>query len=394
MRIEVVTSGERFQALRAVWDALWTQSRSGVFQSHGWTAAWWAECARYHRLRIVCAWQSDGTLIAILPLCIRRLHGIRVLEWAAQPYSDYCDVVMPAIDERLLDRMWSAVTKMGGYDLMRLKHVRPDAAAMPLLSRIGHSAREEICLQVAREWANGEAWFKVLNKKTRNNHVRGRRILDEHGDIVFRQLDPTEPREPVVQQLIAYKRKWEGNRDSPLVRSDTVLVSLVEALHRMRRLRIFLIERAGTIIAGSINAIEGQSMLALFATYDPAYERASPGILLMTEYTKWAFDQGIEEVDYLLGAEGYKFRYANRRMKLHIVAASRTPLGWLTLQAERWIQRHQSAEPAREIGSAYLTEKGTPRKPERPAGNKTKRNESIDIRRRDAEHTNPSLEDG
>ena len=335
MHIEVVTSGERFQEIRGAWDTLWVRSGSGLFQSHGWIAAWWSECADHHRLRILCAWQDDGALLAILPLCIRRWHGVRVLEWAAQPYSDYCDVVMQAIDERLLDRMWTHVTKLGGYDLLRLKHVRSDATVMPLLSRIGCNARDEICLQVAREWPNGEAWFRTLNKKTRNNHVRGRRILDQCGDIVFRQLEADEPRAPVIKQLITYKRKWESNRDSPMVHSDTILLALVEALHRMRRLRIFLIERAGTIIAGSVNAIDGTSMLALFATYDPEYERGSPGILLMTEYTKWAFDQGIEEVDYLLGAERYKFRYANRIIKLHIVASARTPLGWLTLQAER-----------------------------------------------------------
>ena len=142
----------------------------------------------------------------------------------------------------------------------------------------------------------------------------------------------------------------------------------------MRRLRIFLIQRAGTIIAGSVNAIDGTSMLALFATYDPEYERGSPGILLMTEYTKWALDQGIEEVDYLLGAERYKFRYANRLIKLHVVAAARTPLGWLTLQAERWRQRQVAGVISRSA-APYLTEKGTPRAPPR---SKQSENESID----------------
>ena len=358
MHIEVVANGERLQEIQAAWERMWTLARSGIFQSHGWIAAWWSECAQHNRLRILCAWQGDD-LIAVLPLCIRRWYGVRVLEWAAQPYSDYCDVVMYAHDDQLLNRMWSKATKLGGYDLVRLKHVRPDAIIMPLLSRIGCNARDEVCLQVASEWSSGDDWFKTLNKKTRNNHVRGRRILNEFGDIAFRQVQPDEPLDPIVQQLITFKRKWEGNRDSPLVRSDTVLMSLVAAMHRMRRLKIFLIENSGRIIAGSINAIEGRNMLALFATYDPTYERASPGILLMTEYTKWAFDQGIGEVDYLLGAEPYKFRYANRRLKLHIVASARTPIGWLTLMAER-LQR--SDEPEVAIGSAYLTEKGTPRK--------------------------------
>ena len=88
-----------------------------------------------------------------------------------------------------------------------------------------------------------------------------------------------------------------------MVQNDTTLLALVTALDEMGSLIVFLIECEGNIIAGSVNALQDNRMLALFARYDPAFKRASPGILLMTEYTKWAFDKGIEEIDYLLGAE-------------------------------------------------------------------------------------------
>lgn len=358
MRIEVVTNGERLRQIGPAWDALWVRSRGSVFQSHRWIMAWWGECPL--RLRIACAWQGDE-LIAVLPLCVHIWSGLRVLEWAAQPYSDYCDVVTPTVDPRLLDRLWAIITTSGGYDLVRLKHVRPDAIVKPLLDRIGEKERDEVCLQVACEWGSGAAWYKTLNKKTRNNHSRGGRILREFGDFQFRQLDPSEPLAPVISRLIALKRKWESNRNSPMVRSDTMLLALVHALRSLKSLRIYLIEHEGTIIAGSVNAMEGGTMLALFATYDPTYERASPGILLMTEYTKLAFDRGVTEVDYLLGAEPYKYKFANRQTKLHIYLAARTLRGRLALTIYRQMQRRRSPDPVISIGSAYLTEKGSNR---------------------------------
>jgi len=363
-QVEVVKDRQRLCAIRPAWDSLWRQSGASVFQSHRWITAWSNECS--DALRLACAWRGDE-LVAVLPLCIRSWHGLRVLEWAAQSFSDYCDAMVPD-GWQPIELLWDAVTRIGGFDLVRLKHIRPDAAVQPLLQGVGIEERVETCLQVACQWPSGEAWFRNLNKKTRNNYTRGKRILGESGPIVFRQLADDEPREPVIQRLLALKRHWVENRDAPLVRSDTTLLSLTEALHQMGSLRIFVIECAGTIIAGSINAIHRDRMLALFATYDAAYERASPGILLMTDYTIWGFDHGITEIDYLLGAEPYKFRYANREVKLHIFIAGKTLRGRLALAAYQRLRRYsQPTIPSVTIGSAYLTEKGTPRKPPKKA---------------------------
>lgn len=362
MRIEIITDGNRLKQVGPDWHTLWQQSQAGVFQAHCWISAWWHEF-QDHQLRIACAWEGDN-LVAVMPLCIQRWHGIRILEWAAQPFSDYCDVIYAseAISlETIWSVMWPAVEAVGGYDLVRMKHVRPDAAIKPLLYDVASEERSELCLQVAREWPTGAAWHKTLNKKTKNNLARGGRILSERGDIVFRQIDDNEPRAPVITRLLALKRIREENRDSPLVRSNTILLALAGALDRLASLKIFVIEHAGTIIAGSINAVQGDRMLALFATYDPAYERASPGILLMTDYTKWAFDNGIVEIDYLLGAEPYKFRFANRKVRLHIFVAARTIVGRLALVIYNKVLMRRQPDPEVLIGSAYRTEKGTER---------------------------------
>jgi CelD/BcsL family acetyltransferase involved in cellulose biosynthesis len=262
----------------------------------------------------------------------------------------------------VLEALWMRATRRGGFDLVRLKHVRSSAAIRPLISMLGMAEeRVEVCLQVAGDWPDGESWFRNLNKKTRNNHTRGRRILDESGSIVIRQLGEDEPREATICRLLQLKRLWSNNRGSPLVRNDTTLLALANALDRLGCLRIYVMECDGTIIAGSVNAVHGDRMLALFATYDPAYDRAGPGIILMTEYTKTAFDEGLTEVDYLLGCESYKFKFANQRSEVYIYVRGYTWVGRLALAGYRWWQRRRPTEQAVSIGSAYLTEKGTPR---------------------------------
>jgi CelD/BcsL family acetyltransferase involved in cellulose biosynthesis len=262
----------------------------------------------------------------------------------------------------VLEALWARATRRGGFDLVRLKHVQSHAAIRPLLSLLGMvEERVEVCLQIAGNWPDGEAWFRNLNKKTRNNHTRTRRILGECGQIVIRQLEHSEPREPVIRRLLELKRLWPNNRGSPLVRNDTTLLALTKALDKLGNLCIFVMECDGVIIAGSVNAVHDDRMLALFATYDPQYDRAGPGIILMTEYTKWAFDEGLTEIDYLLGAEPYKFKFANQRSDLYIYVRGYTTLGRFALSSYRWLQRRRPPETAVSIGSAYMTDKGNPR---------------------------------
>lgn len=80
----------------------------------------------------------------------------------------------------------------------------------------------------------------------------------------------------------------------------------------------------------------------------------------MTHYTKWAFDNAVE-VDYLLGAEAYKFKFANRKVQLHIFVAAKTLLGRVALTAYGQMQKRRLADPKIVIGSAYRTENGADR---------------------------------
>src|SRR5262249_40019790 len=126
-------------------------------------------------------------------------------------------------------------------------------------------------------------------------------------------------------------------------------------------------------VAASINAVHGRILLAYFAVYDAAFARASPGILLMTEYTRWAFDAGLTKVDYLRGEETYKFEFANNVVSLNSYTKAMTYIGVMSLTFHRlWrlARRRMTSRrmlKAPDIGSAYSTKAGNIRKtPTRP----------------------------
>ena len=89
----------------------------------------------------------------------------------------------------------------------------------------------------------------------------------------------------------------------------------------------------------------------------------------MTEYTRRAFDEGFEEIDYLRGNETYKFEFATTHVQSSRFTGSATLRGRLALSAmhlqtalrERRAGKADMAGEFGMIGSAYVTKNGASR---------------------------------
>jgi CelD/BcsL family acetyltransferase involved in cellulose biosynthesis len=344
---EIVNAPDRVGTLRQPWQLLWERGGIEVFQRHEWIAGWTRGLAGRSDIRplIGLAWRDDR-LIAVLPCAIRRRDGLRTLEWAAQELSDYCDALVdPEVDgQATLEQVWNAMQTTGGFDLVHLKQVRPDARARHLLDRITQQTGTlrmqqsgERCLRIDSAWTDGEAWFRSLNKKSRNNHTRGKRILSElGGQVVFRMHDPNAPVRPLLETIMELKRAWlvANHPDSPFLGADSSLpLAVLEAAWATGRMAIFLLECGGRIAAASVNFIHDTRMQAYLTAYDPVFDRASPGTILIVEYTKWAFDRGLQAVDFLRGEEAFKYRLANAETQLDGYVGGRTLLGRAAIAA-------------------------------------------------------------
>ncbi len=338
LRFEFVTSGERLSAVAEPWAALWSGTEASAFQSHPWISAWWASLGvGAAELLVAVAWDRDAA-VAILPLAIERRRGARVLVWAGEAVSDYCDALAadnPA-GHQALAQLWGKVREGCGADLINLKQVRPDAKIRPLLTlpaggHRGLGLREDggLSFQVVNHWPDGAAYFRSLNKKGRNNHTRGKRILGESGHLTSRRVDPHEAG-PVLDRLFELKARWvaaTGSRWPLLANPAAGLRPYGDALASIGRLALFVLEVDGVVVAATLNILDGPRMLAFVAAYDLAFERASPGTILMVDYAMWAFDAGIREIDYLRGEQPYKLRFANARTALSGYHGSQTAKG-------------------------------------------------------------------
>ena len=360
IRFEHVRTAGRLAEIAEAWGALWSATGASPFQSHRWVSAWWHSFgSKTSELLVAVAWDRDQAL-AILPLAIERRLGARVLVWAGEAVNDYCDALAadgPAGGQALAV-LWGKVRESCDADLITLKQVRPDAKIRPLLTvpcagRKGLDVREdgEFSLQVVNHWPNGAAYFRSLNKKGRNNHTRGKRILGESGHLTSRRVGKDELG-PVLDRIFELKARWVADTASQwllLANPEAGLRPFGEALASIDRLAVFVLEIDGVVVAGTLNILDGPKMLAFVAAYDAAYERASPGTILMVDYAMWAFDNGFQEIDYLRGEQAYKLRFANARTYLAGYQGAQTVKGrvlYRLYQAKkRWDRLRHPAQP-------------------------------------------------
>ncbi|HBK06544.1 MAG TPA: GNAT family N-acetyltransferase [Acetobacteraceae bacterium] len=352
-RVEIVTDVARFTAVQGAWRALWERTGAFIFQDHAWIGGWLTGMRdrREMRLQIALAWDGDR-LCGVMPCAIHRRSGLRVLTWAAQLFSDYCDCLIdPAYaGSTVFAALWDGLNRFGGFDLISLQQIRPDSQCLPFLGqgRLQPADRSERCMRIDNEWADGEAFFRSLNKKGRNNHTRGKRILAElGGDVSFRFVDKGEEPASLFDEIIALKHAWLRVNDptSSLLGGDgVVLRAILDHIWRSGLAMIFILECGGKIAAASVNFVYQGRMEAYFTAYDAAFDRASPGTILIVEYARWSFDHGLKHVDFLRGEEPFKFRLANNETLLSSFSGARTFVGQMAISGHRWLARRRQRQ--------------------------------------------------
>ena len=290
LRAELVTQCARLDEVGPAWDRLWRECGGGsLFQSHGWVRAWWAARgqAEHAQLHIGLCWEGEA-LRAVIPCATRRHRGVRVLEWAAKECTDYCDALagplgQPALARDALAQAWQAVAH-GGFRVAYLSHIRPDATVLRLAGlpsfTLRPGRRSDQTMQVRSHGLTGAEWFRTLNKKARNNHLRGKRIIAQTG-AVSAQVATGADAARKLERMIVLKRDWlkTTGQQSRLLDDDArILRGLVACLQEQQALQLFSLDCDGDLVAGLISIVDGTQSKTFFSAFDPQFERASPGV--------------------------------------------------------------------------------------------------------------------
>lgn len=298
------------------WERLLERAGGGsVFQTLPWQQAWWEAFGAGRSLLPIVA-HSGGRLVGVAPLVASggRLHFLGSPNHA----SDYCDFIIdpgyPAAVGALLDCACEAAGPFHRIDLSHLPAQSPNRArvlahfaARGLRSR----ARAEQ-VAPARRLGDAAADRRAANKQSLRRHARhfknaGELRFDRPRDeaAVLRYLDR------FFEQHVA---RW-ARSGTPSQFHDPAQRAFYRSLVRRLVPRGWLRFDAMLFNGAPVAFHFGFEYRRRFVWYKPAFDvrlaSHSPGEVLIKHLLEDAIERGLEEFDFTVGAEPFKFRFAN-----------------------------------------------------------------------------------
>lgn len=304
------------------WDELvYAMPRPSPFLLHGWLREWWRHYGEGAALAVYVA-RRDGTLVAALPLMLRRRLGVRVAEFVGGGHSALADLLLAAGEEPSVAASLAERAVSDGYHLA-------DLFGLPGESRLALALGPERLHLIERIEAPvldlSVGWEEVYRAKTsskrRSQHRRRRRQLGELGTLEVVVARNREELEPALEDAFRlHALRWEGRPDGSgfvTVRGMRFHRAALRALADIGVPRIVTLKLDGRAIAFHYFFVLQGRMYVHRLAFDPRLGHFSPGIVNTLDALAAANAEGVTRVEFLGGGERYKLELADRLEPLY-----------------------------------------------------------------------------
>ncbi len=337
--VDTVEDRPGVEALADAWDALVGPHR--LFAGPDWVLAWLETLGRDRAPHVLLARRPDGTLAGVLPLVRRR--GVLALAGAGHG-ADHLDVVAAPDDAHAVTDVFLDALLRRPWRRVELRHLAEDGAlrqrvrarrwALPFEERTSTT-----CPYLAAEGSFSSWVERSLSKATRRNVRRyPRRFRDVPGAAVTRVTDPAQAARAVDRIFALHETRFRRRRERSALLHPGVADfhrALARRLATRGRLQATFLEAEGRDVAGEYAFVHAGVMHAFQSGFDEDAPFESPGLVLQALVLEEdVFGGGLDEYDFLDGAEPYKRRWASGARRLFDVTLRRPTLsGRLTALA-------------------------------------------------------------
>ncbi|MDX2204028.1 MAG: GNAT family N-acetyltransferase [Hyphomicrobiaceae bacterium] len=339
LSVDVVRSRAGFDALEAEWNALFQRCGRGsaVYQAFNWNRHWAdAYLASTDDCSLaILAMRQAGTLVAVWPLVLTRMLGARLVEWMGCPVSQYGDVLIaPEADtSAVLAAGWAAIRTTLRADALHLRKVRADAHIAPLLRTHAASVTfrtEAPCLDIAG--APDLATFETrYSSKARKNRRRLARRLADLGEVRFEHLRDCPEAGAAAREAVLLRQRTlaETGRVSIAMQDERYARFFAAAAggHQPCGTRVTRILVGGRLAASSIDITAHGHRAAHLIAHDLAFDACGPGVSMIGDWLRSAFEDRVAVLDLLAPAHTYKWDWADAAMQVCDYAVATSALG-------------------------------------------------------------------
>jgi CelD/BcsL family acetyltransferase involved in cellulose biosynthesis len=328
-RCELLTDFSQLEDLSEHWERLWQSSRSGIFQKFDWVRAFWKTFGSDLSLCSLVV-RNGGTVLGILPLA----NDGRRIQFLAE--GDYNDVLCEEHDApAVLNITIRELLRILGHSAScLLRNLSSDSRIVRHFLSLPQPLRQNLALTFGypcpaiMAGSDPDIFLRAARKQSLCRHEKK---LRREGRLTFRHI---ETRREIHQHLPGFFQQQIARRallgqhshfQNPKERA--FYSTLVDQLNPCRDLRFSVLELEGRPVAYHF----GFQLQGKFIWYQTSFDvnlwRCSPGEVLVRNLLQYAHQAGLRELDFTVGGEIYKHRFANVIRNNFELYAERQSLG-------------------------------------------------------------------
>lgn len=320
-RVVFVRDIEGFGALEQPWIRLWSAAAGAeIFQHFSFAQAWVRAYANSSHLLTAVVQGPESDIRAILPLA--RKEGKVV--FVGTGFSDYNDFLVEARDAAAshLALILNALLNEPGWSECMLENIPGESVLSAAFEKLRESESDLFKRIFVHPDAvpapslvpgpDGTEWQEAIRKESLRRH---RKKLEKLGTIVFAHLTDVHEIEqhlPLFMRQHAQRRGMAGDRS--LFRDQEAVSfyrELIRSMNPARELRFSTLTLDERPIAYHL----GFERCGKYIWYKPAFDvdfwDYSPGEVLLQSILMYAAGERLRELDFTIGDEAFKSRFAN-----------------------------------------------------------------------------------
>jgi CelD/BcsL family acetyltransferase involved in cellulose biosynthesis len=316
LTIRCITKENDFLSLEPGWNELLESSGSNtVFLTFEWVSVWWSVFRKGKTLLILLVYDGQD-LIGIAPLCIS-MSPFRKIEIIGGSLADYQDFIILRNPQECMSAIFEYIyEKVSGWDFLGITRIPSDSPNHQFFrAEVEHRKRHfkyddyKIApfLRIDGDW---DRYYATLKGHFRRNLRMRLRRLQSMGYEVKKCATDNQIEDFIDAffklKTEQYKRKGAANiLRNRLVREFFGRVARV--LHNQKFVDCSYLEVQNGTRAVHFGIVYGHKYYSYLTAFDSRYRSYGVGRILQLHVLRHCFEDGLNEFDFLVGAETYKF---------------------------------------------------------------------------------------
>lgn len=260
--------------------------------------------------------------ILIVPLEIKVIKGIKILQWLGTSQSDYCCPIV--LQDNIFEKfdfisIWKEIlNQIDNFDIVFLNK-QPEfieQLSNPFVTFLSNKNYSSV-YQIKLKETEADFIDSIENKKFVSEFARTRKKLLQKKKFSFENLQVSSNKDKfrdIIKQKILFLNKKKTNHIF-----DKKFLNLYEKLlsSNPEKFNLSVIKINDEIVAANFGIIEnGRFYYYLPVIFSEKYNSFSPGKLLIYELIKWSIQNKLYKFDFGIGEEKYKKYWCNKTLRL------------------------------------------------------------------------------